>query len=96
VSRGAPSGYTNDPKYRNIVTTMIEPVTFTITDAAQFLGVARQALYRYINAGLLPYVRFAGTRGSRIVKTDLESFLARKVTPTQARDGSHRGRKKAV
>jgi excisionase family DNA binding protein len=56
---------------------MVGQATFNITEAARFLGVNRVTVYKYIGAGLIPYVVLNTRR--RIVKTDLEALLSRKV-----------------
>src|ERR1039458_2877311 len=53
----------------------VEPIRwFTLADAAKRLGVARTALYQWLQAGRIPHHRFG--RLIKIHPDDLEKFVA--------------------
>jgi len=47
----------------------------TISEAAERLKVSRRMLYRYMNAGELPYYQVGSSGRRRIKKADLEALL---------------------
>jgi excisionase family DNA binding protein len=51
----------------------IAPAAFSISDAAQYLGIGRTKLYEYINAGVLPVVHFG--KRTLIRRVDLDALL---------------------
>jgi excisionase family DNA binding protein len=56
-------------------TTSVEPIQwFTLDEAAKHLGVARTALYQWLQAGRIPHHRFG--RLIKIHPDDLEKFVA--------------------
>ncbi|WP_420628617.1 helix-turn-helix domain-containing protein [Candidatus Leptofilum sp.] len=55
---------------------------FTVNEAANYLRVTRQTIYRYMDNDLLPYYELKSGRGRRIRRSDLESLLE----PPQKRD----------
>lgn len=59
----------------NGTTSGVEPIRwFTLADAAKRLGVARTALYQWLQAGRIPHHRFG--RLIKIHPDDLEEFVA--------------------
>jgi excisionase family DNA binding protein len=58
---------------------------YSVTKAAELLGVHRSWLYRQIGAGLLPVVELGSTRAkTRIKATDLRDFIASRTHPAVA------------
>ncbi len=47
---------------------------YTVSQAAQLLGVSRATVWRWANAGKLPVSRL-GKRTTHILRSDLERFL---------------------
>lgn len=59
-------------------TSRMEPVTYDVDAAAQYLGVSRRMVYNLILLGRLDACRI-GRRTLRIRKADLDEFLNRCV-----------------
>ena len=54
---------------------------FTVVEAANFLRVTRQTIYRYMEDGSLPYYVLKSGGGRRIKRADLESLLEPPAKP---------------
>ena len=68
----------------------------TLDDAAAFLGVAKITLRRWTVNGQLRCVRVGSRRDRRFRKSDLDAYIRRNTTDTQAsRKKSARKKKKA-
>ena len=61
----------------------------SVTQAAEYLGMARQSLYRLLKAEALPYVDLGG-RTWRVRRKDLEEFVQERM-----RGGANRSRRTA-
>ena len=48
---------------------------FTPAEAAKYLRVTRQTIYRYMDLGLLPYYVLKSGGGRRLRRADLDSLL---------------------
>lgn len=48
---------------------------FTPTEAANYLRVSRQAIYKYMERGILPYYELKTGGGRRLRRSDLDSLL---------------------
>ncbi len=53
----------------------IEQVWFTPSEAAAYLRVKRQTIYRYMKIGLLRYYEFKSGGGRRLRRADLDALL---------------------
>ncbi len=77
VALAAPSQLMTNTSTRpvNGATASVEPIRWlTLADAAKRLGVARTALYQWLQAGRVPHHRFG--RLIKIHPDDLEKFVA--------------------
>ncbi|MBM3273074.1 helix-turn-helix domain-containing protein [Candidatus Kaiserbacteria bacterium] len=52
-------------------------VWYTPSEAAAYLRVTRQTIYRYMEKGLLPYYELKSGGGRRVKQTDLDALLER-------------------
>jgi excisionase family DNA binding protein len=60
---------------------------FTPAEAAKYLRVSRQTIYRYMTDGLLPYYELKSGGGRRLRREDLDALLeARHETPASQSD----------
>jgi excisionase family DNA binding protein len=48
---------------------------FTPAEAAKYLRVSRQTIYRYMTDGLVPYYELKSGGGRRLRRADLDSLL---------------------
>ena len=48
---------------------------FTPAEAAKYLRVTRQSIYRYMGQGLLPYFTLKSGGGRRLRRVDLDALL---------------------
>ncbi len=48
---------------------------FTVAEAAAYIRVTRQTIYRYMDEGLLPYYVLKSGGGRRVNRTDLDGLL---------------------
>jgi excisionase family DNA binding protein len=48
---------------------------FTPTEAAAYLRVSRQTIYKYMDQGLLPYYELKSGGGRRVRRADLDGLL---------------------
>ena len=48
---------------------------FTPTEAATYLRVSRQTIYKYMDQGLLPYYELKSGGGRRLRRADLDALL---------------------
>ena len=56
---------------------------FSVTGAANYLGISRSGLYRLIDAGAIPVVKIGARTLFR--RVDLDEFLAANVAPAGVR-----------
>lgn len=54
---------------------MCEKRWLNVSEAADYLGVSRQTLYRLMDKGTLPYYTIEGLQGRRIEKEDLDALV---------------------
>jgi excisionase family DNA binding protein len=57
-----------------------------VKEAAGYLGVSRQTIYRLIQSGKLSYFEVQGVRGKRIRKGDLDALI--KEVPARGKESS--------
>ncbi len=50
---------------------------FNVTEAAEYLQVSRQTIYKLMDAGLLPYYEVRGVKRRRIKKEDLDALFSK-------------------
>jgi excisionase family DNA binding protein len=48
---------------------------FTVTEAAAYIRVTRQTIYRYMDEGILPYYTLKSGGGRRVNRDDLDGLL---------------------
>ncbi len=66
-------------KARATASTHVSSAVMTVVQVAEFLQVNKLTVYRYIRTGELPAVRLG--RGLRIMRDDLDRFLAARRVP---------------
>lgn len=54
----------------------MEPKTYTLTTAAQYIGVSRKSLYNMLSDGRFPVKPIPGTNPRRWSKDDLDAWLS--------------------
>jgi len=62
-----------------------EQIWFNPTEAAQYVGLSRETIYRLMDEGKLPYQTFAGVQKRRIKKEDLDKLF--KMGKPSRKDG---------
>lgn len=62
------------------------PDWLTIAEAAAYLKVTRNSIYRYCDAGLLPFYELRSGRGRRFKREDLDALLEEGAPRAQAED----------
>ncbi len=68
---------------------MVEKDWLNVKEAAEYLGISREAIYSLMERGLLAYTEIEGIRGRRIKQEDLAALIK------QRGEGKHiRERKK--
>lgn len=48
---------------------------FNVSEAAEYLQVSRQTIYKLMDDGVLPYTKVKGLQGRRIKKQDLDALF---------------------
>lgn len=67
----------------------------TVIEAAAYLKISTRTLNRWIYAGKIAYIKLGETKGIRIKKSELDSYLNDNTTEKQETEtATKRGRKK--
>jgi excisionase family DNA binding protein len=56
---------------------MPEKQWFNVSEAAKYLGISRDTLYKLMDQGLLPYYTLKGVQKRRLKKEDLDALTER-------------------
>jgi excisionase family DNA binding protein len=54
---------------------MPEKEWFNVSEAAEYLQVSRQTIYKLMQDGVLPYTKVRGLQGRRIRKQDVDALF---------------------
>lgn len=66
---------------------MAEQLWFNVSEAAKYLGISRDTLYKLMDEGLLPYYTLKGVQKRRMKKEDLDALMERNDHSAKVKKG---------
>ncbi len=60
---------------------MVEKQWFNVSEAAKYLGISRDTLYKLMDDGVLRYYSLKGVQKRRLKKEDLDSLMEQAPEP---------------